>query len=129
MRRCLRWALGALVFSGFSAAHAEEPIFGIWVRGGHQEKLEFFDCEGNLCARGVIPLPDGSPPPLILRHAPRTAANQWKGDLYNPENGKLYSGTITLNTPTQLTLSGCLIAFLCQSETWNKVVKNIPTKK
>ena len=117
-------------FASFACVHAqaEEPIYGIWVRGGRQEKLEFFDCEGKLCARGVIPLPDGSPPPLILRNAPQTAPNQWKGDLYNPENGKLYSGTITLNNPKQLTLTGCLIAFLCQSETWTKVVKNTPTK-
>jgi uncharacterized protein (DUF2147 family) len=109
-------------------AQAEEAIYGVWVRGGHQEKLEFFDCDGKLCARGVVPLPDGSPPPLILRNAPQIAANQWKGDLFNPENGKTYSGTITLNSPKQLTLTGCLIAFLCQSETWTKVVKNAPTK-
>lgn len=117
-------------FSSLACVHAqaEEAIYGIWVRGGRQEKLEFFDCEGKLCARGVIPLPDGSPPPLILRNAPQTAPNQWKGDLYNPENGKLYSGTITLNNPKQLTLTGCLIAFLCQSESWTKVVKNTPTK-
>jgi uncharacterized protein (DUF2147 family) len=129
MSRYFRLALAALSLLGFSAAKAEESIYGVWVRGGRQEKLEFFDCEGKLCARGVVPLPDGSPPPLILRKAPQTAPNQWKGDLYNPENGKLYSGTITLNSPTQLTLTGCLIAFLCQSETWTKVVKNPPTKK
>ena len=128
MNKFFRVSLTAFASLACVRAQAEEPIYGIWVRGGRQEKLEFFDCEGKLCARGVIPLPDGSPPPLILRNAPQTAPNQWKGDLYNPENGKLYSGTITLNNPKQLTLTGCLIAFLCQSETWTKVVKNTPTK-
>ncbi|WP_245278181.1 DUF2147 domain-containing protein [Methylosinus sp. PW1] len=99
-----------------------EPIYGVWIRGGHQQKLEFFDCDGKLCARGVFPPPPpGQQPMLILRHAARTEANRWKGDLFNPENGKIYIGIITLDSPTQLTLTGCLIAFLCQSESWSKV--------
>jgi uncharacterized protein (DUF2147 family) len=112
-----------------AAATAAESVHGVWMRGGHTEKLEFFDCGGKLCARGVIPLPDGSPPPLVLRHAPKVAPNQWKGDLFNPENGKTYTGTITLESPTQLTLSGCLVAFLCQTETWTKVPSAKPPKK
>ncbi|OAI30236.1 hypothetical protein A1351_09725 [Methylosinus sp. R-45379] len=99
-----------------------EPIYGVWMRGGHQQKLEFFDCDGKLCARGVFPPPPpGQQPMLILRHAARIEANRWKGDLFNPENGKIYIGIITLDSPTQLTLTGCLIAFLCQSESWNKM--------
>jgi uncharacterized protein (DUF2147 family) len=100
---------------------AGEAIFGVWTRNGaHDEKLEFYDCAGKLCAKGVIPLPDGSPPPVILRNATKTAPNQWRGDLFNPENGKIYSGSIQLDSPTQLTLTGCLVAFLCQSETWTR---------
>lgn len=98
-----------------------DAIFGIWSRDGHEEQLEFFDCAGKLCAKGTLPLPDGSPAPLILRNAAKAGPNQWKGDLFNPENGKLYNGKITLDSKTQLTLTGCLIAFLCQSETWTRV--------
>jgi uncharacterized protein (DUF2147 family) len=105
-----------------AATVAAEPIYGVWIRGGHQQKLEFFDCDGKLCARGVFPPPPpGQQPMLILRHAPRIEPNRWKGDLYNPENGKIYIGIITLDSPTQLTLTGCLIAFLCQSESWSKM--------
>jgi len=98
-----------------------ETIFGIWSRDGHEEQLEFFDCAGKLCAKGTLPLPDGSPAPLVLRNAAKAGPNQWKGDLFNPENGKTYGGKITLDSKTQLTLTGCLIAFLCQSETWTRV--------
>jgi uncharacterized protein (DUF2147 family) len=111
-----------------AVASAGEAVHGVWMRDGHAEKLEFFDCEGKLCARGVIPPPDGSEPPLILRHAPKIAPNQWKGELFNPQNGKLYTGTITFNEPDKLTLTGCLIAFLCQSETWTRVVVVPPPK-
>jgi uncharacterized protein (DUF2147 family) len=109
------------------SATAAEAVFGVWTRnGGHDEKLEFYDCAGKLCAKGVIPLPDGSPPPVILRSATKTAPNQWRGDLFNPENGKIYSGSIQLDSPTQLTLTGCLVAFLCQSEIWTRPAPPTP---
>jgi len=114
----------ALVLAWVTPCLGAEAIHGVWLRtGGHNERLEFFDCDGRLCARGDLPMPDGSPPPLILRNAEKAGPNQWKGELFNPENGKLYSGKITLNAPNQLTLTGCLIAFLCQSETWTRVSK------
>jgi uncharacterized protein (DUF2147 family) len=116
-----RLSLFALLIATPVATHAAEAVHGLWLRSGHADKLEFFDCEGKLCAHGVIPTADGSPQPLILRHAAKVGENQWKGDLFNPEDGKLYSGTITLDNPNQLTLKGCLVAFLCQSETWTRV--------
>ena len=113
----------ALVLLLVSPSYAGEAIYGVWVRGGHDdEKLEFYDCDGQLCAKEIELQPDGSPATVILRHAAKTSPNQWKGELFNPENGKLYSGVITLDKPNQLTLKGCLIAFLCQSETWTRVV-------
>ncbi len=105
-----------------AAASAEQPIYGVWVRDGHPtDKLEFYDCSGKLCAKGVLPMLDGSPPPVVLRSAAKTGPNSWKGDLFNPEDGKTYTGKITYDSPTQFTLTGCLMAFLCQSETWTRV--------
>ncbi|MGA8170448.1 MAG: DUF2147 domain-containing protein [Methylocystis sp.] len=115
----------ALVLTLASPSQASEAIHGVWVRGGHDnEKLEFYDCDGQLCAKETEPGPKGEPPVVILRHAAKTGPNQWKGDLFNPENSKIYAGTITLDKPNQLTLKGCLIAFLCQSETWTRVAKD-----
>jgi uncharacterized protein (DUF2147 family) len=128
MMKAVRTLVFALLAFCPALANAGEAVHGVWLRGGHDETMEFYDCEGKLCARGELPLPDGSPPPLILNHAEKTAPNKWKGDLFNPEDGKLYPGTITLDNANQLTLTGCLIAFLCQSETWSRVVK-APTSK
>jgi uncharacterized protein (DUF2147 family) len=120
----VRGFLLALLAFAPAAAGAGEAVHGVWARdGGANEQLEFFDCAGKLCAKGILPMLDGSPAPLILRSAVKTAPNHWKGELFNPENGKLYSGEITLDNPNQLTLTGCLIAFLCQSETWTRVPK------
>ena len=103
------------------AAHAAEPIYGVWVRDGHpDDKLEFYDCSGKLCARGTEQTPDGGAPPEIIRQAAKNGANSWKGDLFNPEDGKTYGGSVTYDSTTKLTLTGCLMGFLCQSETWTR---------
>ncbi|KAF2990682.1 DUF2147 domain-containing protein [Methylocystis sp. MJC1] len=126
MKRLLQSILAATAICGPAAATTTE-IYGVWARDGHPtDKLEFFDCSGKLCAKGILPMRDGSPPPLILRYATKTGPNSWKGDLYNPEDGKTYTGKITFETSDQLTLSGCLVAFLCQSETWTRI--SGPTK-
>jgi len=39
----------------------------------------------------------------------KMAPIKWKGDLYNPEDGKTYGGEISYDTPTKLTLTGCLM--------------------
>ena len=116
-----------LVF--LAPADASEGIGGVWKRdGGDGGKLEFFDCKGKLCARGVVPLPDGSPPPLIIRNASKVGENSWKGDLYNPEDGKIYGGRVVLNSPSKLTLTGCLMELLCQSEGFIRVTGPVSGK-
>jgi len=109
------------------AANAADAIYGVWVREGHPtDKLEFYDCSGKLCAKGIEAMPDGSPPPEVLRNAAKTAPKHWEGEINDPESGKTYIGKISLDSSTALTMTGCLVAFLCQSETWTKV--SGPTK-
>jgi uncharacterized protein (DUF2147 family) len=113
-------ALSLLMIWATPAVSADS-VYGVWLRDGHNESLEFFDCDGKLCARETIAT--GAEPQMILRHAQPNGTNQWKGDLFNPENGKTYSGKISYSPPNKLTLTGCLIAFLCQSESWTRAPK------
>jgi uncharacterized protein (DUF2147 family) len=122
MKRSLLGIVAALAICAPSASYAADAIYGVWVRDGHPtDKLEFYDCSGKLCAKGTLPALDGGPPPIILRSAAKTGPNSWKGDLFNPEDGKTYTGKISYDSPTQMTMTGCLVAFLCQSETWTRV--------
>lgn len=122
MKRSLLSIAAATALCAPIACLAAEPVYGVWLREGHAtDKLEFYDCSGKLCARGVLPMLDGSPPPIVLRSAAKTGPNSWKGDLFNPEDGKTYTGKITYEAPDQLTLTGCLVAFLCQSENWTRI--------
>ncbi|MCJ2140665.1 DUF2147 domain-containing protein [Methylobacterium sp. E-066] len=50
----------------------------------------------------------------------------YEGKIYNSEDGKSYDVTIWTDAPNELTVRGCLIAFLCKSQTWNKVVDLAP---
>ena len=57
---------------------------------------------------------------LILGLKPNADA-RYEGKIYNSEDGKSYDVTIWTDTPGELTVRGCLIAFLCKSQTWSKV--------
>ena len=62
---------------------------------------------------------------LILGLKPNADAH-YEGKIYNSEDGKSYDVTIWTDAPNELTVRGCLIAFLCKSQTWNKVVDLAP---
>jgi uncharacterized protein (DUF2147 family) len=54
---------------------------------------------------------------LLRMHA--AGADRWDGKIYNPENGKTYTGHITLVDPNTLRVEGCLLLF-CGGEDWTR---------
>jgi uncharacterized protein (DUF2147 family) len=55
----------------------------------------------------------------ILLGMKPAGGNRWDGEIYNPENGKTYSGHIVLLSPDRLRIEGCLL-FFCGGETWTR---------
>src|SRR5437763_17178950 len=55
---------------------------------------------------------------ILLAMKP-AAGNRWDGEIYNPENGKTYSGRIILTSPDVLRIEGCLL-FFCGGENWTR---------
>ncbi|MDB5649948.1 MAG: hypothetical protein JWL62_1468 [Hyphomicrobiales bacterium] len=51
---------------------------------------------------------------------PSPARNRWEGAIYNAENGKIYSGSITLAKENVLHIQGCVLGFLCGGEDWTR---------
>lgn len=46
---------------------------------------------------------------------------EWKGGkVYDPKTGNTYSGSIKLLAADSLKLTGCIVAPLCQSQTWKR---------
>ena len=49
-------------------------------------------------------------------------AQEWAGDIYNSDNGKTYSGAISLDAPDTLYIKGCLLGgWLCGGEHWKRI--------
>ncbi|WP_298241718.1 DUF2147 domain-containing protein [uncultured Bradyrhizobium sp.] len=56
----------------------------------------------------------------------KPGAEQWEGQVYNAQDGQIYSATITPVGTDQLEIKGCVMGFLCGGETWTRVGPPIP---
>jgi len=125
------------VACGSACAQSPEDAFGLWLNPENGSNIEFYKCGGEgLCAK-LTKVTDGqrtddkNPDPakrgrpiiglVIMENAKRAGANKWSGTLYNRENGKTYSGTVTVRTRDAVDLSGCVAAVLCRSATWTRI--------
>ena len=47
--------------------------------------------------------------------------DKWNGQVYNAEDGRTYSGNITMQGARTLKLEGCVLGgLICKSQTWTK---------
>ena len=108
---------------------------GNWQHPDTGAIISFFDCGGDLCAKILKPSQPGLKDdknsdeakrsvPLeglsILDHAKKSDDATWKGNLYNAEDGKTYSGYVSLLAPDKLQLKGCALVVFCKSIVFNK---------
>jgi len=123
-----RVSLGVVLAVGLAAAftaeaRAEDP-FGTWVRPSTGTQVNFYNCGGKLCGK-VVAVKDqsrkGEIGTVIMSGAAKTADNEWRGDVLNTEDGKTYSGVVTLEGANALNLKGCALGFICKGETWQRV--------
>jgi uncharacterized protein (DUF2147 family) len=119
----LAFVLGALNLGSIAQAADTNDPHGLWLRPEGGVRFSFYDCEGLLCAKVVgadNPRDRSGIGAVILRGARKTAANEWRGPLFNLENGKTYDGYITVNAG-ELTVKGCIMGLLCGGETWKRI--------
>jgi uncharacterized protein (DUF2147 family) len=114
----------ALVFGGRSLANESMDPHGLWLRPEGGVRFSFYDCGGLLCAKvvGADRAEDKSGiGTVILRGAAKVGANEWKGKLYNADDGKIYDGVITVRSTNELSVKGCVMGILCGGETWKRI--------
>jgi uncharacterized protein (DUF2147 family) len=123
-------------------ASAADPR-GNWMTENGRAKVAIVSCGGALCGNIVAltepndpatgkPRTDTNNPdaakrirpligvPIVIGMTPDTA-EKWKGQVYNAEDGKTYSGSITLVNATTLTLQGCALGgLICKNQTWTR---------
>ena len=131
------------------AAKADD-VLGVWFNGEKDAQIEIFKCGGKYCGK-IVWLKDPNYPegskdgipgtPKIDHHNPDPAhrkdpiielqivhefvfagEDRWKdGRVYDPKNGKTYSGKMTLVSPRQLDLRGYIgISLIGRTATWTR---------
>jgi uncharacterized protein (DUF2147 family) len=133
--------LAALVTLAMTASAWAADATGTWRMSNGKVTVKVSQCGSNLCANIVaLKKPyydDGTP--KIDRHNPNkalrsrrviglsllkgmrsTGENQWAGEIYNPDDGKTYSATMTLQG-NRFKLRGCVVGFLCKTQNFVRV--------
>jgi uncharacterized protein (DUF2147 family) len=117
-------------------AQKAEDAVGVWRNPENGSNIEFYKCGESVCGK-IVKVVDGQKTDdknadpakrnrpivglVIMQGAKKTGENKWSGDLYNRENGKSYSGTVTVKSKNELDLSGCVAMVLCKTLTWTRV--------
>jgi uncharacterized protein (DUF2147 family) len=129
----------ALAGTAFGTAMAAEPT-GHWIVKDQNARIKIGPC-GNVFW-GVIDWatkpndtdknnPDAAKRnrsiiglPILLGMKP-SGANEWAGEVYNAENGKIYQSKITLLSQDRLKITGCVLGGLfCGGEEWTRAKPN-----
>jgi uncharacterized protein (DUF2147 family) len=151
MRGTISGPLLSLVFVVVSAhAEGPDAILGVWYNEEKDAKIEIVRCDSAYCGTvvwlkepvypagskegvpGTEKLDHNNPDPAlrkrpvigleIMRGFTFTGGNLWKnGKIYDPKNGKTYSGKIKLASPERLDLRGYIgISLIGRTSTWTR---------
>jgi uncharacterized protein (DUF2147 family) len=140
----LRAAAAATLLVGASwmPTFAADPL-GTWHTEGGEATVRMVNCGPELCGTIIAlkepndpatgrPKTDKNNPDAAKRSRPiigvqivfgmkPNGANKWSGQVYNAEDGKTYSGNITLQSATSLKLEGCVLGgIICKGQTWTR---------
>ena len=136
-------AAALLAFTCAEGALAADPA-GTWLTQTGGSRIRVADCGGALCGT-IVWLkepndPDTGKPKtdknnsdaskrdrpllgvqIVLGMKP-DGADKWKGQVYNAEDGKTYSGNLTYSGGDTLQLQGCALGgLICKGQTWTRV--------
>jgi uncharacterized protein (DUF2147 family) len=124
----LALAFGSLAVTGSAAAGDLNDPRGLWLRPEGGVQFSFYDCGAGLLCAKVVDAKSAEDKAgigtVILRGAKQVSATEWRGTLYNSDNGKSYDGRITVKAGgAELSVKGCVMGFLCGGETWKRVAQ------
>ena len=118
------------------AAMAAGPV-GLWRDNDKGAEIKVSECGAGLCVQIAKPSDPvakdkNNPDPslrgrslaglTLISGAKQSAANVWQGDVYNVEDGRVYSGSLTLVSEARLQMEGCALAGLvCKTRTFSRI--------
>ena len=133
----------ALALAGGGPAAAADAV-GLWSTEGGKARVRVAPC-GNAPCGAIVALKEPADPDtgrpktdkhnadagkrsrpmigvrILLGMTPSRTPGQWTGRVYNAEDGKTYTGYITLTAATSLRPEGCVLGgLICKSQTWTR---------
>jgi uncharacterized protein (DUF2147 family) len=135
---------------GSVMAQGAGPLTGVWLTADGSTRVRFEACaQGSgspqICGHVIwlkepidpasgAPWKDGKNDNPALRSRPLMgmalvtvktdgAGSQgvWQGEVYNPLDGRTYTGSLTRVSANRLRLEGCALVIFCQSEIWERL--------
>lgn len=129
-------AAAALVASPLLAA----DVTGLWQTPTKNGQVEISKCGASLCGRLVSSDGIQAEPGLTDKNNSNASLRgrklkgltiltgfsggpkEWSGGrIYNADDGRTYSGSITVVNDSTLKLRGCVVAPLCKTQTWTRI--------
>ncbi len=134
-------AAAAATVSAITPAFAADPM-GTWYTADNDSQVRITNCGGALCGnltwlKTPIDPATGQPKldknnadaskqsrpllgvPIVLGMKP-SGPGVWSGDVYNASDGKTYSGSFTMTGDNTADLKGCVMSFLCKTQSWTR---------
>jgi len=116
-----------------STARAADPA-GLWLTETGSSRIRIAPCGSGFCGT-IVSAPgkglDAKNPDPALRgrsvvgvqilDARQPDGSGFSGSLYNPNDGKTYSGSLRLTGPNSVEVSGCVMSVFCKRQTWTRV--------
>jgi uncharacterized protein (DUF2147 family) len=142
--RIMRTAMltSAALGASLAIALAADPS-GNWLTEGGSAKVRIAACGDAVCGT-IVSLKEPNDPAtgrpkvdknnadaskrsrpmmgvqIVLGMKPN-GANKWSGQVYNAEDGKTYTGNLTLQDANTIKLEGCILGGLvCKAQTWKR---------
>ena len=114
----------AVLAAAVSSALAGE-VKGEWARSDGKAKVRFASCGGDAICGSISWLRDPANDPgkvgqQVFFDMKPSGDNSWAGRAFNPEDGKTYSGKMTLSGE-RLVTAGCVFGgLICKSYDWTR---------
>ena len=123
-------------------ASAADPT-GTWLTEDGKATVRVADCGGALCGT-IVALKEPNDPqtggPKVDKHNADAGkrgrpivgvqivtglkpdgTNKWSGHIYNPEDGKTYAASVTLQNANTIKVRGCILGgIICKTNTWTR---------
>ena len=132
MKQAILAAFGLALLVLPAEAQSPDPS-GTWLTQSGDTRVRIAKCGAALC--GIIVSSTyqkdvNNPDPKLRERSMvgvqmisdiRPTGDGFSGQLYNPQDGKTYTGKLKVMSPTTLQLSGCVLGgLICRSQTWTK---------